>query len=53
MVMMTLTGGAERTAREFESLLARGWAEDDAGSPGVLARPIVDGARQRGGLYPV
>ena len=23
MVMMTLTGGAERTAREFESLLAR------------------------------
>jgi type IV pilus biogenesis protein CpaD/CtpE len=23
MMMMTLTGGAERTAREFESLLAR------------------------------
>jgi hypothetical protein len=23
MVMMTLTGGAERTAREFKSLLAR------------------------------
>jgi len=57
MVMMTLTGGAERTAREFESLLARAGLKMTRVVPtttsasivealGVLARPIVDRARQ-------
>ena len=47
MVMMTLTGGAERTAREFESLLARAGLTVMRVVPTTTSASIVEA--QRGG----
>ena len=45
MVMMTLTGGAERTAREFESLLARAGLTMTRVVPTTTSASIVEAQR--------